>query len=65
MDLIGDDFNGDTYGAFTGEGLGTSAGFSDERVWRKKVNRAGIEFCPIYFWKDYKKTWWLEKDRSE
>ncbi len=50
---------------FTGEGLGTSAGFSDERVWRKKVNRAGIEFCPIYFWKDYKKTWWLEKDRSE
>lgn len=50
---------------FTGEGLGTSAGFSDERVWRKKVNRAGIEFNPIYFWKDYKKTWWLKENREE
>ena len=50
---------------FTGEGLGTNAGFSDERIWRKKVNKAGIEFYPIYFWKDYKKTWWLKQDKSE
>jgi len=50
---------------FTGEGLGTSAGFSDDRIWRKKVNKAGIEFSPNYFWNDYKKTWWLKEDRSE
>ncbi len=50
---------------FTGEGLGTNSGFSDERVWRRKVNEAGTEFCPIYFWKDYKKTWWLKEDKTE
>jgi len=50
---------------FTGEGLGASAGFSDERVWRRKVNEAGTEFYPIYFWRDYKKTWFLKEDRSE
>ena len=49
---------------FTRDGS-TEAGFCDERVWRKKVNVAGIEFTPMYFWKDYKKTWWLKEDKSE
>lgn len=51
---------------FTGSGLGTNySGFIDERTWRKKVLYKGIEMSPMYYWKDYKKTWWLKEDKSE
>lgn len=51
---------------FTGLGLDTKySGFIDERPWRKKVLYKGIKMPPMYYWKDYKKTWWLKENKEE
>ena len=41
-------------------------GFVDDRFWAmKKLEETGLYIPIFYAWKDYKKTWWLKKDKSE